>query len=242
MQAKRTELGFDQLVEDLFGLNIRGFSTIGQMFVAPSKGFEAARDPDWQGRFTPSVRLVFSILTVLGFLRFFWAGEETAIFQQFTTGFIDGAGDELGSEAESAALARDALGVYAASIPFAYLIAHGFLSQVVRVWGKGTGGVGRLRLHMLAIVPSMTFTLVASLLLPFVESFLAVYSLVMFIGVCALDFVTALRGGVQSPSQTGRIVKAFVFMISALIAHLIASILSMIAPIVTVILAVNVAG
>lgn len=235
MQTRRTELGLDQLVEDFFGLNIRGFRTIRQMFTRPRKAFEAARDPDWCGQYTPSVRLVFSILTALGFLRFFWAGEETVFYQSFSQGFIDGSSEALGTEAERAALANDALGVYAASIPFAYLAAHGAMSQVMRVWGAGTGGVARLRLYMLAIVPSMTFTFFTSLLLPFVGGVMNLFGIVAFLGVMILDFVTALRGGVEATSRARRIGKAAVFVIGTVIATLIASALSIIAPIIVLV-------
>ena len=55
--------GLNDMAEDLFGLSLRGLATIRDSFLRPADLFSAARTPDWQGRYTPSVRLVISLIT-----------------------------------------------------------------------------------------------------------------------------------------------------------------------------------
>ena len=59
-QLKSRKVGGDDLIEDMFGLNLRGLKTLWVMFASPRKGYEAARSPDWMDRsYTPSIRLLF---------------------------------------------------------------------------------------------------------------------------------------------------------------------------------------
>ncbi|NNU17123.1 hypothetical protein HK107_12400 [Parvularcula sp. ZS-1/3] len=225
-------LGSDELVEDLFGLNVRGLRTLRDMVIRPARVFEAARRADWRGEYTPSVRLVFSILTLLGFLSFFWAGEDTAFFEGFSKGFADGQDMEEfdGMETE---VAQEIIGVYSATLPFLYLIAHGFISQVVRVWGAGTDRVTRLRLHMASIVPSMALTLIATMLMPLMEKQMALIGVLLLVGTVLVDFATSYRGGVVAETQRGRLVKASVFALGAATGSIIASALSLITVVVS---------
>ncbi|MEL6258307.1 MAG: hypothetical protein AAFQ67_04530, partial [Pseudomonadota bacterium] len=61
------EPDLDELIQDAFGLNIRGVQTLWALLAHPSRVFTAAQSIDWAGRFTPSIRLAFSIvaLTIL---------------------------------------------------------------------------------------------------------------------------------------------------------------------------------
>lgn len=225
-------LGSDELIEDVFGLNVRGLRTVRDMFARPSLVYDAARTADWKEKYTPSVRLVFSIVTLLGFLSFFWAGEDTAFFQGFTQGFSKSAsGDQFGRD--DAEVAREIVGVYSATMPFVYLIGHGLISQLIRVWGSGTDRVMRLRLHMASIVPSMTFTFFVTVLMPFAEEQMTLFGITVFLGTLAMDFATSLRGGVVADTRRGRIIKAGVFALSAALGSALASILSFVCVIVS---------
>ena len=62
---------FDSLIEDVFGLNVRGLKTLTQLFAGPKKVFDSARVADWRSRYTPTLRLTFSIITVYMLLSFF---------------------------------------------------------------------------------------------------------------------------------------------------------------------------
>ncbi|MEM9179610.1 MAG: hypothetical protein AAGA89_07855, partial [Pseudomonadota bacterium] len=71
----------DALVADLFGLNVRGAKTLAHLVTQPAKVFASARVNDWQGQYTPTMRLAFSVLTVFSLLSFFWAAEDGVLYQ-----------------------------------------------------------------------------------------------------------------------------------------------------------------
>lgn len=198
------------LMEDLFGLNIMGFQTIGTALFQPAKLFAAARTPDWNGAYTPSIRLVFSILTLLGLFSFIWAGENSTLFQALSEGFTLRA-EETGTKDLSEGVPRTVVAWYSASLPFVLLLSHSVFSQILRVWGKGTDGVTRIRLHMAAIVPSMLVTVLSTIATPFAGSWTAVLSIGTIALVFVLDASTAFRGGVKAQTQARRIAKAILF-------------------------------
>lgn len=220
-------LGTDELIEDAFGLNVRGLRTISDMFIRPAKVFQAARAKDWDGRYTPSLRLVFSILALLGFFSFFWAGEDSVFFREFSTRLAESDELMLADEEQRNETVNRLLGVYSAVVPIAYILGHGFMSLFFRIWGANVGRVERLRLHLAAIVPSMTFTLLATLLIPVLpQSLFGVVSIAMILGTSSLDFITSFRGGVAGTKIMQRTGRSALFALSAILGSLIASILS----------------
>ncbi|MBB4658667.1 hypothetical protein [Parvularcula dongshanensis] len=210
MDAGRRTLGADAMVEDVFGLNLRGLKTIRDMFVRPARVYAAARTQDWGGRYTPSIRLLFFILTAMAFFRFVWANEDGAFFKEFSAGFAKGAG--AATETEMVDNLKTFLASYAASLPLAFVILHGLTSMVLRVWGHGTEAVLRLRLHLLTLVPSSIVSLLLLLAIPLVDPrFSAAYGL-STIGVSFFfDTLTAGRGGVAGKSGAERWSRAVLF-------------------------------
>ncbi|GGY52627.1 hypothetical protein [Parvularcula lutaonensis] len=223
------QLGLDSFVEDLFGLNIRGLGTIRDLLVRPKAVFEAARSPDWEERYTPSIRLVFSILTVMAFFSFIWAGDDSPMVQAMIEGLL-ASSDETGrTEQEAVDIANRIVALYAASIPFVYIICHGLVSLVVRVWGKGTPALVRMRLYMLSIVPSMTFSVLSLFLAPrFGESLL--YLALSYLTAMALDAATAYRGGIVGSSSFRRVLKAVLFALVSFVTTAVASALAIAIP------------
>ncbi|PHR92137.1 MAG: hypothetical protein COA69_09010 [Robiginitomaculum sp.] len=67
-------IGFDDFLEDLFGLNIRGLKTLWTSFANPKAYFQACSSPNWHDKFTPSFRLWFTLSALTVFLQFFWGG------------------------------------------------------------------------------------------------------------------------------------------------------------------------
>ena len=61
----------DSFIEDAFGLNIRGLKTLWHLIIAPKRVLESARVTDWRERYTPTLRLTFSVITVFMLLSFF---------------------------------------------------------------------------------------------------------------------------------------------------------------------------
>jgi hypothetical protein len=45
--------GRDALLDDLLALNVRALKSMRAIIVSPRAVFEAARDADWMGRYTP---------------------------------------------------------------------------------------------------------------------------------------------------------------------------------------------
>jgi len=222
-----TKLGRDDLLEDLFGLNVRGLKSIGDSVVRPRRYFAAARVADWQGTYTPSARLVFSILTLLGFFSFFWAGEDSWFVREFIQGIATADAENGEPFLENPSVATDLLAVYAGSLPFTYLFAHGLASMIVRVWGRGAGLVARLRLHMVGIVPSMTLTLFSSLAMPLLsDEHMRRYAFASLSVVFLLDLATVLRGGVVGKTLPTRLVKSATFATASMTATMLASLIS----------------
>lgn len=218
------QLGSDDLFEDIFGLNVRGLRTAVDTFVRPSQVFAAARQPDWARRYTPSVRLAFSILGLLAFFSFFWAGEESLMTEQIKGVLSEGERAAFQNDADAQEGAMRILGYYAAGMPIGFLIMHGLMSQIVRVWGRGTGGVARLRLYMASVIPNFIATFVVSMLMPIVS--MALYQPIAA-GLIVLTFVldggTALRGGIVADTRLRRILKAVLFALASLVASLVAN-------------------
>ncbi|MEM1379682.1 MAG: hypothetical protein AAGH41_03555 [Pseudomonadota bacterium] len=220
--ARGDQLGLDELVDDVFGLNVRGLKTIIDTLVRPRLVFDAARQADWSGAYTPSLRLVFSILTVLGFFTFFWAGEDTAFYQVLEKAITLNADTPLTAEEMNAQITRT-FGIYSAALPFVLIIIHGLFSQIIRVWGQGTPGVARLRLHMTAIVPGLVLTLLSTLATPFVPDLMITLTLVLLAAVLFADAATAWRGSVVAQGKGSRLMKSLVFAIGSSVATAIAS-------------------
>ena len=150
MTKTKQDIGFNSLLEDLLGLNIRGLTTIRDVVVRPNVVAEAARDNAWLNKYTPSIRLVFFLLSLTSLLRFLWAPEDGVVTAQLNEVFQDRIGD-----AESVAQATDQyMATYGAIYPF---LAIGFVvlaASFLRVWGKGTNLALRIRLHLMVLIPS----------------------------------------------------------------------------------------
>lgn len=221
--AKREGLGADALIEDIFGLNIRGLGTIKDMIAAPRIVYEAARAADWAGRYTPSIRLVFSLVALMSFFRFLWAGEDTPFVEAIVEGLAT-AEPNLSSE-ELRKKAMDLVAAYAAALPIVWVAAHLAVATVLRVWGRGTKAVLRIRLYFLTIVPSMTLTLAFTFLMPFVGQNAVAFNLALIVAVVLLDGATAMRGGVAGKGHR-KIARAASFAAAALIAGVAANVLA----------------
>ncbi|MCQ8186373.1 hypothetical protein [Parvularcula maris] len=227
--ARNLDIGLGALTEDLFGLNIRGVRTVAATFIQPREVFDAARHPTWLDRYTPTIRLAFFMLSLTAVFRFLWASEEGAFAAAITEQFVDLA-DDLGDDFDPAAAMERYFGVYAAMIPFAWLATQSLLSLVLRVWGKGTGAVLRLRLHMTALIPSTLFGLLFLLTMPVlfkdVAALLSAWTFASSGLMVALDVTTSFRGGVGGETRTGRIVRASTFGLFVFLANVVVSVVA----------------
>lgn len=164
-------LGFDSLLHDMFGLNIRGLRTVWDTTFRPSRTFTAARDPDWLHRYTPSIRLVAGLLAVFLLLRFFWEAEDSAVFQgalQAITDQLNLIVAELPEDqrpppefmAERALEGTQMLFQnWAIAYPFTFILLHLIIACCLRIWGKGTSTVSRIRLYFLPIATAIALVI-----------------------------------------------------------------------------------
>jgi len=218
--------GWDSLAEDIFGLNVRAARSISALISSPRKIFDAARDPHWVNRaYTPSIRLFLSIVTFSLLLRVFWAGPDShmgALFEEVGQVNIAALPPEIAQYASP----RDFIDQMLIGMPIALMLVMLPASFLLRIWGKGTPAVVRLRLYFLAAVPGY----VISFLLAFTFELLpaAVYWIYLTcstIPIFLADWFTAFRGGVGATSRSGRVGKSFLFAVTNFLAYVMSSIL-----------------
>ncbi|MAK60133.1 MAG: hypothetical protein CMK09_04065 [Ponticaulis sp.] len=215
-EQKNPKVGMDDLVEDMFGLNVRGLHTIWAMYRRPARVFETARDPDWgHRRYTPSIRLVFSLLAAMTALRFLWTGEDTYLYQ-VTADIVFATGD-FATRALADAFTEKLMDTFVFAFPLVFMFLHVLAALVLPLWGKGTAMVLRIRLYFLALIPGAVFSLFMTTSLGVTsETIWFVNSILMMGGVLTLDFSTAMRGGVAGQGVFGKIVRATVFALVSL--------------------------
>lgn len=203
--------GFDSLIEDLFGLNVRGLKTVGQLFISPRQVFESARVPDWRRKYTPTIRLTFSIITVFMLLSFFWAAEDGMMYQALYAQFTEIAATSPDPVAPEQ-IRRDigtAFAAYSFFYPLIYMLLHGLVGSVLLVWGKGTGWVTRLRLYFGLLTVGMTVALISTLATPFLQAEMLVAFTFFGMAISILAYwLTYARGMWGTASALGVLTRA----------------------------------
>lgn len=201
--AAALQPNFDSFIEDVFGLNVRGLKTLSQLFVGPREVFESARVTDWHSRYTPTLRLTFSIITVFMLLSFFWAAEDGAMYQTILAQLEEAAARK--PDMPEPTLVLDAyFAAYSFAYPFVYMILHSVIASLIWFWGPGTRWVARIRLYFGLLAVGMFFALVTIIFIPFVSTeMFSLYSLIgMTIGFLAY-IVTYMRGVAGTYSALG---------------------------------------
>lgn len=205
---------FDSFIEDVFGLNVRGLKTLGQLLAGPKKVFESARVADWRSRYTPTLRLTFSIITVYMLLSFFWAAEDGAMYQTILAQLQDAAtrnpdmpAPELILEAYFAA--------FSFTYPFIYMVIHTIIGSLIWMWGPGSSWVTRIRLYFGLLAVGMFFALLTVLVIPFISTeMFAVFSLVGMSLTFIVYIATYMRGMAGTYSTVGLTVRAVILSVT----------------------------
>ena len=221
----KQEVASEALLEDVFGLNVRGVVTLRDLFWRPKRVFDAARTRDWNGRYTPSIRLAFFLLTVFSFFSFLWAAEGSPVYEQFSRGLTVGAEDEL-EQGRITRFAKAAMGGYAAAYPFAYIVLQGLAALVLPVWGRGTSAALRVRLHFAALCPGAAVNVAYYLLMPALGGLAGTASSVAVSAVGSLlDGATAARAGLPG-SRFEQVLRACVFALGVMVVATLATLLA----------------
>ena len=192
----RDDVGWDDLTEDVFGLSIRGLVTIRDLAFRPARVFVAARQTRWSRRYTPSLRLVASLVALMLILRVFWAAEHTMMYQNVLQ-MLELAAErnpEIGDPTELAPLYFSA---WALSFPFVYFVLHVVSGLLVRIWGRGTSTPVRLRLYFAALVPGLCFSIVWLAIFPWLPTGLALAVGMIVVTLAAVIYAGTAYFGIR---------------------------------------------
>jgi hypothetical protein len=228
-------VGLDDFFEDMFGLNMRGLKTLKLSFTNPKVLYEAARSSDWEGKYTPSFRLWFSIIAFIFFLQFFWANPEGAITEnitiqaeQFLTQ-IKNSGGTIPANVTAKIIATKYMKWYLWLAPIFSAIFLVCLAIPYRAWGKTTPFVIRQRNIFLTILPStaLSFIFIVANTFGGIEKILAI-SLFTSVLTAIIDLITAYRGAFPDKSIWRSIALALAIQAANLIGLTFASLISII--------------
>ena len=195
-RSHRDNVGWNDLTEDVFGLSVRGIVTLRDLILRPGKVFAAARRKAWGERYTPSLRLVASLIAVMLLLRVFWAAEDSAMYQNVLRALqIAAEGDP--TIGDPATLASRYFAAWALCFPVAYFLFHLIAAASTRIWGSGTDTVVRFRLYFAALIPGLAFAILGLVALPFQTSFQAIAFSSTVISVAAVIYAATVYFGLR---------------------------------------------
>ncbi|NQY38639.1 MAG: hypothetical protein HRT80_00925 [Henriciella sp.] len=201
---------FDSLLADLFGLNIRGARTLWDLIARPKRVFESARVFDWRSRYTPTMRLAFSILTVFSLLSFFWTSEDGVLYQTLLLELSEKLADEPNAPPVDEMLGAT-FAAYNFLYPFSYMLVHTLAASILFVWGKGTPWVARIRLYFGVASVGIALATLSVFDMPFLSVDQLVMSTVIGFLLSLLAFgVTYARGMSGEFSPAGLYTRAVV--------------------------------
>lgn len=213
--------GWDAMMEDLLGLNIRGVQTALAIFATPRKVYSAAHSKDWQARtYTPSLRLFISLVMFVLILQAFWGGPDSHL-ARFQTEVIQAG---LNANAPEALLpfidARDIWETSLVSLPVATVSAMLVASLLLRVWGKGTNTVTRIRFYFLSAIPGWIVSFAVSVIANQLTYTTAIFIVGwMFYLIIMTDAFSAWRGNAGQHQGMARVWRAGLFAVTNTIAY-----------------------
>jgi len=192
---------------------VRGAKTLAHLVTQPAKVFASARVNDWQGRYTPTMRLAFSVLTVFSLLSFFWAAEDGVLYQTLLDIFSEGFAQLPDAPPVDEFISTMFAG-YNFIYPFTYMLVHSLVGSLMPVWGTGTPWVARIRLYFGVAVMGIAISVLSIAAMPFISTnIMWVWTtLAMAIGFLAY-IVTYARGMEGRHSKWGLLWRA-VFLAS----------------------------
>jgi hypothetical protein len=160
--SQAADAGKDAFADDLFGQNIR---SMWDVFFHPRQYFEAARHRNWTGKYAPSVRVVLALAAIMSSLRYFWAGDNSAMIAMYETGLKDIA--VLLELTDVKALAVSFMSKFLILYPLIYVFFHMIGAFLLRIWGPGTHSGLRMRLYFAGLIPAGVFGVLLSVVYRF---------------------------------------------------------------------------
>ena len=203
--------GWDALLDDLFGLNFRAALTVWASVARPAALFTAARAPGWLDRYTPSLRLVFTLMAATVVLRFLWASDGSPLMQTIMEMMRETPPEGL-PPADPLDTARTLMNNFLLAFPFTYFACHFLVSLLVRIWGKGTPAYVRIRLYFASLLPALVFGLIQTVFYALVpQDQLYTATLISWVLGMVIYSLTVFRGLRPVHSVPGRAWRSVLF-------------------------------
>ncbi len=231
-KLKTNLVGFDDFLEDVFGLNIKGFKTLWASFRKPKEYYKAAWSPSWSGKFTPSFRLWFTLTALTFFFQIFWGGADSAMAKGILE-LLKSANVPLRDGVDMKDVTTYYIRWYLGLIPMCSIVILLVFASIYRAWNTKTPFVIRQRNVFATIIPStaVTFFLVMFYRIIPLE-YIIIFSLFTTSIVFFLDSSTAYRGAFPETSNPGKLwrsgVLALCLQMTSLLAVAIAGFIAII--------------
>lgn len=230
VQPQASRIGFDNLLEDLFGLNIRALKSIWTSFSKPKTYIQAAHDPNWRDRFTPSFRVWFGLLALYSVLRFIYGAEDSPMVEMYAKMFEDGLATqpENSMRFDTTKTAQEMLKWTFVFFPFALIPFYAVLAWIFRSFPNPTTFVLRLRYIFITVLPTTTLVLLSTFLylVPVFIEHLLIFSALSFVVIFFVDWLTGYRGAFAGGAKKGRAGLSMVFATLLMVSYISASILA----------------
>lgn len=198
----------DEFIDDLFGLNIRGLRTIAAVILHPRRYFDAALEPHWGDRYTPSIRLWFSLMAVWAVLQFIWLGDESPFVNVYAEGLREAGVVPVEGET-FLDMGKGVASWFFGLIPVVQVLAVLALSTIYGFWGRRTSLALRQRLVFAVTIPGSCFMVLSMLPMSRIPADQISTAGLILAGVLALiDFITGYRGAFAHLSGFGRLWRA----------------------------------
>ena len=220
---KADVVGFDDFLEDLFGLNIRGLKTLWISFRSPRSYYKAATSPNWLGLFTPSFRLFLSLLAIIFLMQFFWGNINSPAVTSYAAQ-MEAQNIPLPDGISYRQAGYTFSNWYAAFIPPFTILFYLIIGSFYGVWGRKLSFVERQRYLFISVVPDTFISIFLITLLGVIPheriiQFLLLFPLISF-------FITAqiaYRGAYLKDSRWSKLWRAGLLAIIIVITAQLAS-------------------
>ncbi|MEM9178330.1 MAG: hypothetical protein AAGA89_01400 [Pseudomonadota bacterium] len=192
---------------------MRGAKTLAHLVTQPAKVFASARVNDWQGRYTPTMRLAFSVLTVLSLLSFFWAAEDGVLYQTLLDIFSEAFAEQPNAPPVNEFISAIFAG-YNFIYPFTYMLVHSLVGSLVLVWGTGTPWVARIRLYFGVAALGIAISVLSIATMPFISTNMMWVWTTLALAVGFLAYIVTYARGMRGRRSKWSLLWRAVFLAS----------------------------
>lgn len=236
-----THGGYEELLEDFFGLNIRSFRSLRDLIIRPAVYFDAARKGDWNNsQFTPSQRLWLGLMAIMVATRFLWGNPDSTFMQSMEEALRSGFEAGLNGAESPPEITLDWNNIIERIFdltlliqPFVMIATIMVMATFIRFWGERLPYITRLRYLFAIIVPATLVNLIITMMIiKLPMSAMMIVGFVQMAVLLVLYALTAWRGPFRFEKLDSAIPKsimlAVILFIGVMLANFIAQIMAMI--------------